>query len=263
MSQQNIDPIFNILGRSYDEKFFRTRVKSCKAIVDQEGILVLPDFVFQEAIKELQREAKELKPKAYRSSSAYNLYVLPEDPNFPDDAPRNRQFKTTKGCIADDQVPQKSYLRTLYNSKTFRDFLCRVLGIKSLYPYTDPLSSINVNYYDENDSLEWHFDNADFAITLLVKKCEQGGEYEYFTNMRYLKNGEENYEQVRKCIDGEIEPQKKTLNEGGLMIFRGNRSLHRVTKIKTGKRVLVTLNFNEKPGIPLSEKSRLTFFGRY
>lgn len=261
MFSSTIDPIFKILGSAYDEKFFQTRTKSCKAIVNREGILVLPDFISQKAIDELQREAKELKPKAYRSSSAYNLYVLPQNPGFAQDSPRNRQFKTTKGCIPDDQIPKTSYLRTIYDSKIFRDFLCDVLGIKSLYPYADPLSSININYYDPGDSLEWHFDNADSAITLLVKKCDKSGEYQYFTNMRY-KNGAEDYEQVRKCIDGEIEPQKKSLDAGGLMIFRGNKSLHRVTKIEAGDRILITLNFNEKPGIPLSEKSRQTFFGR-
>lgn len=258
----NIDRISEILGSAYDETFFRNRVRTCKAILDREGILVLPDFVSEEAVKELQKEAQALKPKAYRSSSAYNLYVLPQDPGFSNDAPRNRQFTTTKGCIADDQIPKTSYLRTIYDSPTFRNFMCAVIGIDSLYPYSDPLSSININYYDPGDSLEWHFDNADFAITLLEKRCEKGGEYEYFTNMRYKENGEEDYEGVRKCIDGEIIPQKKTMNAGALMLFRGNQSLHRVTRVEAGERVLVTLNFNKKPGIQLSEKSRQTFFGR-
>lgn len=262
MPPQNFDPIFKILGQAYDEKFFQARTGSCKAIVDREGILIFPDFLSKEAIEELQREAKELKPKAYRSNSAYNLYVLGDDPNLPKDSPRNRQFKTTKGCIADDQIPQKSFLRTLYDSEIFRNFLCNVLGIESLYPYADPLSSININYYDPQDSLAWHFDNADFAITLLIKKCEKGGVYEYFTNMRYRENGEEDYEKVRQCIDGEITPQRKSLDEGGLMIFRGNQSLHRVSDIEAGERILVTLNFNKKPGVSLSEKSRQTFFGR-
>lgn len=80
--------------------------------------------------------------------------------------------------------------------------------------------------------------------------------------MRYTKSGEEDYEQVRKCIDGEIEPKQTSLNAGSLMIFRGNQSLHRVTEVEEGERILITLNFNTKPGIPLSEKSRQTFFGR-
>lgn len=264
MSQKNTDPILAVLGQGYDERFFQTKAKICKAVLDREGILVLRNFLSPKAIEALQEEAEELKPNAYRSNSAYNLYVLPEDSNFPEDAPRNRKFKTTKSCIADDQIPETSYLKSIYNSETFRAFLCKVLGIEAVFPYADRLSSININSYDPGDSLEWHFDNADFAITLLIKKCEKGGEYQYFTNMRYQKNGNgvEDYEQVRKCIDGEAEPQRKSLDEGGLMVFRGNRSLHRVTHVEAGERILVTLSFNEKPGIALSEKSRQTFFGR-
>ncbi len=262
MSKQKNDPILNILGEDYDEKFFETRAKYLKEKLGETGILVLTNFLSPEAIKQLQQEAAELKLMAYRSDSAYNVYVKAEDPNLPKDAPRNRQFKTTKGCIADDQIPKGSYLRTIYDSEIFRNFLCKILGIEAIYSYKDLLSSININYYDPGDALQWHFDNSDFAITLLVKKCAKGGEYQYFTNMRYKPNGEEDYEQVRKIIDGEIEPDKKSLSEGGLMIFRGNQSLHRVTDIAAGERILITLNFNQKPGISLSEKSRQTFFGR-
>lgn len=262
MTNLQTDPIFRILNKRYSPGFFREQAASLGEELQREGVLVFNDFLSREAIEELQEEARLLKPKSYRSKSAYNLYVLPTDPDFPEDSPRNRRFQTTKGCIPDDQIPEESKLRTIYDSEAFRDFLCRILKIGALYPYADTLSRININYYDPGDALEWHFDNADFAITLLVKKSLKGGSYEYFTDMRYTDNGEEDYEQVQKCIDGEIEPKKKSLNEGGLMIFRGNQSLHRVTKVEEGERVLITFNFNTKPGIPLSEKSRQTFFGR-
>ena len=66
-----------------------------------------------------------------------------------------------------------------------------------MYPYSDPLSSININYYDEGDALGWHFDNSDFTITLLIKNCIKGGVYEFFNNMRY-NDGQENYDFVEK-----------------------------------------------------------------
>ena len=50
--------------------------------------------------------------------------------------------------------------------------------------------------------------------------------------------------------------------EGDLMIFKGNKSIHQVTAVEEGERVLVTFNYNEVEGIPLSEQSRKTFFGR-
>jgi hypothetical protein len=262
MTTQRPDPIFQTLGKRYNQDFFQTQAASLGKELRLTGVLVFNDFLSKDAISALQKEAGELKPKAYRSKSSYNLYVKPTDSNFPDDAPRNRKFKTTKGCIPDDQIPKDSLLRTIYDSDSFRRFLCKMLGIDVLYPYADALSSININYYDPGDALEWHFDNADFAITLLVQKPEKGGAYEYFTDMRYTDEGQEDYEFVRKCIDGEIEPKQKSLEEGGLMIFRGNQSLHRVTTVEKGERILITFNFNTKPDVSLSEKSRETFFGR-
>tara|TARA_E500000075_G_C6877123_1_gene262624 strand:+ start:107 stop:277 length:171 start_codon:yes stop_codon:yes gene_type:complete len=50
--------------------------------------------------------------------------------------------------------------------------------------------------------------------------------------------------------------------EGDLMIFKGNKSIHQVTPVEEGERILVTFNYNEIPGISLSEQSRRTFFGR-
>lgn len=256
------DALFQVLNTRYSPEFLSSEADNLGRELLRKGVLVFNDFLSPQAIEELQDEAARLKPKAFRSKSAYNLYVLPTDPNFPEDSPRNRKFKTTKGCIPDDGIPADSKLRTIYDSEIFRKFLCQVLKVDALYPYADTLSSININYYDPGDALEWHFDNADFAITLLVKKASKGGSYEYFTDMRYNEDGDENYELARQCIDGEIPPQKKSLEDGGLMIFRGNQSLHRVTEVEAGERVLITLNFNTKPGISLSEKSRQTFFGR-
>ena len=46
------------------------------------------------------------------------------------------------------------------------------------------------------------------------------------------------------------------------MIFKGNKSIHQVTAVEEGERILVTFNYNTKMGVSLSEKSRETFFGR-
>lgn len=262
MITKTLDPVFDVLNTRYSEDYFRANARTLGEELNRTGIVVFDDFLSLDSIVALQKEAAALKPSAYRSASSYNVYVKPTDPSFPPDSPRNRIFTTTKGCIPDDRLPKNSVLRKIYDSAAFREFLCAMLGLPRLYPYADALSSINVNYYDKGDALEWHFDNSDFAITLLVKRCTEGGAYEYFTDMRYDASGAENYELVRKCINGEIPPKRQAVTEGSLMIFRGNKSLHRVTPVQAGERVLVTFNFNTKPGIALSEKSRQTFFGR-
>ena len=59
-----------------------------------------------------------------------------------------------------------------------------------------------------------------------------------------------------------IKGQKIKSTKGDLMIFKGKESLHRVTKVIKGERILITFNYNIRKGIPLSEESRKTFFGR-
>lgn len=252
----------SVVSKKYDENFFADANGNLGRELDKAGILIVQNFLSDEALRSLKKEAASLKDQAYRTESVYNLYVMPEDKNLPSNAPRNRKFRSTKSCISDDQIPNKSILRKIYDADIFRGFMCKMQRLINIYSYSDKLSSININYYDPDDSLEWHFDNADFAVTLLLKKSEKGGEYEYFPNVRYTENGKENYEMLEKILDGKIKPKKIKMEDGGLMIFRGNRSLHRVTKVEKGERILVTLNYNLKPGIPLSEKSRMTFFGR-
>jgi hypothetical protein len=212
-------------------------------------------------LKILQKEANELKEQSYRSSSEYNVYISEYDNTFSSDSPRNRIMSTSKKCIPNDLIPKDSILQRLYDSSFLKDFFCELLDKENLYPYEDSLSSININYYDKGDALGWHFDNSDYTITLLIKNCTKGGVYEFFNDMRY-KDGKEDYAFVEKILDNEVSGTKIDSFEGDLMIFKGNKSIHQVTAVEEGERVLVTFNYNETTGISLSEKSRKTFFGR-
>ena len=80
--------------------------------------------------------------------------------------------------------------------------------------------------------------------------------------MIFNKNGSENHEYVEDILDNKITPNVQLAKEGDLMIFKGNKSLHRVTDVIEGERILVTFNYNNQKGVPLSEQSRKTFFGR-
>ena len=250
----------DILGDTYNDYFFNNGRKYSK-ILESEGILIFNSFINRKGLINLQKEASDLKYLSYKSSSEYNVYVSEYDNSFPDDSPRNRIMSTSKKCVPNDLIPNDSILQTLYNSKAIRSFFMDLLNKKELFPYSDPLSSININYYDKGDALGWHFDNSDFTITLLIKNCEKGGIYEFFNDMRY-KDGKEDYNFVEKILDKKVTGTKVDSFEGDLMIFKGNKSIHQVTAVEKGERILVTFNYNEVEGIPLSEESRKTFFGR-
>ena len=249
-----------ILGERYNDEFFSNGNKYYE-MLQTEGILIFNSFINNNGLAILQKEASDLKDLSYKSHSEYNVYVSEHDNSFSNDSPRNRIMSTSKKCIPNDLIPDNSILQRIYDSRRIRSFFKGLLNKNELYPYSDPLSSININYYDEGDALGWHFDNSDFTITLLVKNCEKGGIYEFFNDMRY-KDGQEDYAFVEKILDNKVSGNKVESLEGDLMIFKGNKSIHQVTAVEEGERILVTFNYNETEGIPLSEQSRKTFFGR-
>jgi len=250
-----------ILGKKYNDKFFASADLYSKRL-KEEGILVFSEFITKNVLKEMNNEANSVKPNAFKRSSEYNVYVQPTDLNYPMNSARNRIMKTTKKCVPNDLITDESFLMKIYNSSKIQKFFCSLLGVSNIYPYSDDLSSVNINYYEPGDALGWHFDNSDFTITLLIKNCTKGGVYEYFTDMRHKEDGSENFELVENILDNKIPPSIQQANEGDLMIFKGNKSLHRVTDVLDGERILVTFNYNNQKGLSLSEQSRKTFFGR-
>jgi hypothetical protein len=250
--------------------------------------ITLPNFLLPNAIQRLVHESTINMHKAFYTSKdhTHNVYLTPIDPSLPLDHVYNRQVTSTKGCIQTDQIPSDSYLLTLYHNEDFKRFLQNMLNVQGLYPYEDPLSSINVHYASEGQELGWHFDNSAFAITLLLQEPEEecGGVFEYVPNVRdssllsslslssnhLATNDAEKHHQamgysmVEKILNGEIVPNTLDIKPGTLVLFRGRDSLHRVTKVMGGNktRIIVVLAYNEKPGVALSEEARRTFFGR-
>jgi hypothetical protein len=158
-------------------------------------------------------------------------------------------------------------LRDLYYNPIFQQFLQQVLEVEKLYPYHDPLSSVNVHYASEGQELGWHFDNSAFAITLLLQKADRGGIFEYAPKIRDSDSNQVDlrmgWEEVERFVDGNVLPERLEMNPGTLVLFRGRDSLHRVTQVAGDTtRILVVLAYNERSGVELSEEARMTFFGR-
>ena len=161
-----------------------------------------------------------------------------------------------------DQVPDRSPLRALYEWSDFQKFLEGVLGV-TVFPYADTLSSININYYEQGQQLGWHYDNASFAVTLMIQASEDGGEFEYLENVRNKEACDPGYQNTEAVIKGNLHPKTLAMGEGALVLFRGRNSLHRVVPVRSERsRILVTLNFNTEPNVMLSELARMAFFGR-
>lgn len=235
----------------------------CKSQLDQEGVIVLPDFLRQPALHSLQTEGIKHQSQAYFTQASHNVYLSPHDDQYGHNHPRNRQVNSSKGCITTDQIPAESCLKLLYHSTDFKRFLCNVLGENALHEYADALSSINLHYASDGQELGWHFDNSSFAITLLIQKPDAGGEFEYVEHLRGNASDEWNFEGVESVLDGTRSVKSLNMNPGSLVLFRGRNSLHRVTPtIGDTTRMLAVLAYNAESGVALSESARQTFYGR-
>ena len=235
----------------------------CRVELSANGALTLPGFLHPNAITQLVEEAELQKQNAFFTSSTHNAYLTPKRPDLGADHVFNRQLSSSKGCITTDQVPLNSHLHKIYNSSVFREFIAKVVGEKNLYEYADPLSSINVHFASEGQELNWHFDNSEFAITLLLQAPKEGGDFEYVKDLRRAENNDMNYAGVKAVLDGKTAPSKLTVEPGTLVLFRGRNSMHRVTPTEGDRtRILVVFAYNSDPGIALSESARMTFFGR-
>lgn len=252
--------IVDLTSYPLDSADFRA---TCRRRFEENGILVMPGFARPAAIRTVADEGRARPDKVYARTEQHNVYLSPADPAFTPDHARNRRVSSSKGCITDDDIPEGSPLRTLYDAPEFRAFLCEVLGEAELYEYGDPLSSINLHFAGTGQELGWHFDNSSFAITLMVQPPERGGQFEYVRDVRDADAGEMQFDAVTEILDGKRQVQSLSAEAGTLVFFRGRNSLHRVAPTQGDRtRMLAVLAYNSAPGISLSEKARMTFYGR-
>ena len=238
-------------------------IKDCNIKLKDQSILQLDNFLTKKCLLRIQKEALSLKNNAFYCSQKHTILLNKTNNKISSKDPCNIEVISDKGCVPHDLIPNNSSLNLLYKSNEFKNFLTQVLGIKRVYPYADKLSSINYNYYEKKQQLGWHFDNASFAITLMIQSPESGGVFQYTNKGR---NYEDNYIDknfISKIIKNKINVEKLNVKPGTLLLFYGRNYLHRVTPVTSKKpRILVTLNYNLEKGIELSLNARKTFFGR-
>jgi hypothetical protein len=238
-------------------------ITECRSILDCDGALLLPGFVTDDVIDQVVEQSAPREPDAFYSGSTHNVYLTKSNPALSIERAFNRQILSSKGLIADDQIPGNSPLRSIYSDRGVVEFLCGVLDIERIYPYADELSSISVHYAAEGMELGWHFDNSSFAVTMLLQAPEGGGRFEYVPAVRDSGGGDMAYERVGAVLDGLVEPKTLEFHPGDLVLFRGRDALHRVTPIEgSTTRMLVVFAYNDGAGVALSDSALHTFYGR-
>ncbi len=240
----------------------RSLVELYRSRLARDGACVLENFLQPQAAETALAEIRGLQRQAFYCEKQHNPYLAADDPAFAAEHPRNRPQISDLGCLADDLITQGSVLRRLYQWDRLQAFIAALLGVPRLYPYDDPLGSLNVNIFQPGQQLGWHFDNADWAVTLMLQPAEAGGVYEYLPWIR--GEPDENYGAVARVLDGDRTGVRVLAQGvGALVLFRGRRSLHRVTPVSGSRpRMVAVLSYDTEPGVTLTEHNRMLFYGR-
>ena len=238
-------------------------INKCNYFIKENSILVLENFLLKNSLIKILNEAKLLEKEAFYCEQKHTIFLKKQSSDYEQEDPLNILMTSDKGCVPHDLIDTNSDLNILYKSDIFKNFIIKVLDLEKIYPYVDKLSSINLNYYQKGQQLGWHFDNASFAITLMIQSSPIGGEFEYISEGRDSNKNFIDRDIISRVISGLEKPNKLNANDGTLILFYGRNYLHRVTPVESKiPRILVTLNYNEENNVELSENAKMTFFGR-
>ncbi|MGI9408032.1 MAG: HalD/BesD family halogenase [Hyphomicrobiaceae bacterium] len=235
--------------------------EKCRADYVETGLCRLPGFIRREAIDHLAREANTLSGKAYFCKSTHNAYLTDEDDALDRDDVRNRQEETFVGSVAYDLIPDDAVLRRLYLWDPLRDFIGAVLGKPELHRFADPFGACSINVFRDGGEHGWHFDESEFTVTLMLQAPDEGGTFEYVPKVRGLPDEKKI---VSRVLDGDRSGVVELpFTAGTLLIFGGNQTIHRVTRVHGDRlRLVPVLCYAEQPGLSNSPEVRELFWGR-
>jgi len=246
-----------------DSPACRRLLVDCALQLEARGAAVLEGFVAPSPVRRMAAQVASALPKAFAKAKTHSPYLVADDPAFPDDHPRNRKQHSSSATLAYDDLPAGSALESLYRDEAFGRFLARVLGYPALYPYADPLTPVNVLVYRQGQTLGWHFDVSTFVVTLMLAAPEAGGSFHFVPFLRDV--GAENYETVGRVLEGKAPDlvRELILPPGALVIFRGSRTLHRVTAVEgPTPRLMAVFSYAPEPGTRSDPHNLKTFYGR-
>ncbi len=233
----------------------------CRQRFMDTGLCMLPGFIRPEALEAMIAETGPITDRAYFCRSTHNAYLEPDDDAFPPDHPRRRPGETFVGSIAYDLFPADSALGRLYDWDPLKDFIGAVLGKPVLYRFADPLGACSINVFSDDGRHAWHFDESEFTVTIMLQPPEAGGTFEYLPQIRGM---DDEYEIVDRVLKGgRAGVVTLPFTPGTLLIFGGQKTIHRVTEVKGARpRLVPVLCYSVVPDLKNSDEVRKLFWGR-
>ncbi len=240
-----------------DGPAYQALVASCRRDIENQALCTLPGFIRPDVLEILQAEAEALAPKACRMDNLRTPYGWMCNTGFEPDHPRSQVFRNRSGLVLTDQYGSNSPFEALYHWDRLTEFLRQVIGADTLYNTACPHLSFNLGVEDEGDQFGWHFDTNDgCAVSLLIQQPDEGGHFEYTPYIR--SQDDENYAEIARVFAGESElVRRPEMAPGTVTLFRGHRSIHRVTPVgRTARpRLIALMGYDQSPGMVYPEST--------
>ncbi|WP_110673977.1 hypothetical protein [Salinicola sp. RZ23] len=243
-----------------DSEKYRECVERISRQLDEDGCAHFARFIRSDLIERLREESEEVAPKAHYHSNKVTPYATADDDAYPEDHPMRRFQAFSNGFVAKDLIDEDKLVQRLYRNPIFQQFIADCLQEERIYEYADPIAGLVINVMPENTTLPWHFDTNEFIVSLMTRRPESGGDFQYAPNIR--TPGHENFEEVQRILDGDHGKVKSlTLNTGDLQLFKGRYSMHRVAPTQ-GQRLCALLGYAKEPGMIGRVKRTQDVYGR-
>jgi len=264
MDNSGLDSVVDLQRYPIDERHSgagRKLVEELRRELRDEGQCRLGGFLRPTAVERLVTDVLRVEHHAYFGLTEASPYFNDRDASLPDDHPRNIRTRRELGLVAADLIPPASGLHRLYESDVLREFFAALLDKETLHPLADPFQKVSITVMPAGAGHNWHFDDADFTITLMLRKPERGGAFECVPKLR--STVDENYDGVREVLLGRRDNvQVVGFEPGTLMVFRGRYSLHRVSPVEGDvNRLVAILTYSTEPNWMGTPRTNELVFG--
>lgn len=226
-------------------------IDEIRQLLTSDGCVVLPNFLRPAALEVAADEIAALATHAPIREHTSTVYARKDsEASLPPEDPRRHQLTWHAGHVTRDMIPPYSVGHRLYASSYFKAFISASTNRERVYEYADPLAGLVATVLPPTGMYPWHYDTNEFVITIMTRKPEHGGNFQYCNNLR--RPGCENLEGLANVLSGEHPEMVQTVDvqPGDLQLFLGRYSLHQVTQTSgTTDRHVMVFSYADRPGL--------------
>ena len=228
-----------------------------------KGVAILPGFVKPDVIAAMARQGDALKERAHLEDVWGSPYLELPDESYPTGHPRRANVHSLTWVIAYDLIPKGTLARLLYEWDPLMHFIGEILERRPLYRMADPMGALNVTLMDADHVQGWHYDNADFVVSLAIRSSRAGGTFECAPLIRSA--ADEHYDEVAAVLRDEAPERVEIfpMTPGTLMIFAGRNSVHRVSPVQGDiSRQVALFAYDTRPDADSTALFKMLRYGR-